>query len=350
MNRNSKQPPTTSAIISIRKKLGLSTTNTPTSTIETTTSSQPRDISTTTPSLILPKVVGHRGALYQHLENTRPGFLQCAEWKCHGVELDVFWLQQDDSLVVFHGCDSPRSISNLEDDSDNLQSSTQRPGLLQGYCRNHNNRSILDLNYQETQQLEFDPDFDEFPCDKTAIQQGQIPLLKNVLQDLASFSNFHIKIELKGPDTVNPVLHLVESMQMQSQCSYSSFDVDQMKQLRRLRPDRSLYPSGLLLDGEPPQNYIELAQNHCGVTEIHLLYDECTVERVQQIHQAGLQCMAWFRGPCGMRMDAQTKYSDIGSDGENEFCYQAVVDTGVDQICCNRPDLLMTLLSKQGVH
>ena len=37
-----------------------------------------------------PLVVGHRGNLYQALENTRPGFLLCAEMGCDFVELDVF--------------------------------------------------------------------------------------------------------------------------------------------------------------------------------------------------------------------------------------------------------------------
>ena len=62
-------------------------------------------------------VVGHRGALYAELENTRESFLQCAKWGCQAVELDVFVLPKDGSLVVFHGGGTDES-----------------PGLLDGYC------------------------------------------------------------------------------------------------------------------------------------------------------------------------------------------------------------------------
>jgi glycerophosphoryl diester phosphodiesterase len=37
-----------------------------------------------------PLVVGHRGAVYQAVENTRESFLFCKEIGCDYVELDVF--------------------------------------------------------------------------------------------------------------------------------------------------------------------------------------------------------------------------------------------------------------------
>jgi len=280
-----------------------------------------------------PEVVGHRGALYEYLENTREGFLRCAQLGCHAIELDVFVLPKDQSLVVFHG-----------------SGTDERPGLLQDYIlgsdeNGDDSRSILDLSYAETQQLQFNPDFAEFPCDVAAVQRGRIPLLEHVLTDLHAYPDIEIKIELKGAGTVLPVLELVERLQMQSQCSYSSFDLSKLQELRDLRANVELYRSGALFT-EPPANYLELAQQ-CGATEIHLQYDQCNVERIQAIHAAGFKSMAWFRGPIGMASDTAHKYShDMGN--EDERCYQAVIDTGVQQLCCNRPDVLLQLLAKQG--
>ena len=58
-----------------------------------------------------PLVVGHRGALYQALENTRPSFQLCAEMGCDFVELDVFKV-----CVVFLGhyaCDGGKNSTSI---------------------------------------------------------------------------------------------------------------------------------------------------------------------------------------------------------------------------------------------
>lgn len=60
--------------VSLRKLLQLSDT------ISETNNSRPHP----------PIVVGHRGAVFEALENTREGFLHCASIGCDFVELDVF--------------------------------------------------------------------------------------------------------------------------------------------------------------------------------------------------------------------------------------------------------------------
>jgi glycerophosphoryl diester phosphodiesterase len=276
------------------------------------------------------RVVGHRGALYDALENTREAFLRCVDLGCDAVELDVFALRDqnldDPVVVVFHG-----------------GGSDQIPGDLSDYCRGQEGVSILDLSYQQSQKLLFNTNHPEFPCARYLIEKARIPTLEEVLLDLKG-TGLQVKIELKGPGTVEPTLALVERLKMENQCAYSCFDHKKIRQLRQLRPDRGMYPTGALFDRNLPDNYIEIAKE-CGASEIHLQYDTCTAERVNAIRQAGMRSMAWFRGPVGMAEDAKKRYWDIGN--EDDRCYEAVLDTGVDELCVNKPDILINLLHRR---
>lgn len=278
-----------------------------------------------------PWIVGHRGCLYQELENTREGFQACADMGCDAVELDVFLLPKCQTLIVFHGGDGGSSNGGDHGSED------VRPGLLHDYCGVQG--SILDYTYQEAiTKLRFNPSHAELACPPEVIARGIIPTLEQVLSD-AKQSGLFVKIELKGEGAVVPTLELVERLDMVHQVSYSSFDLTQLAELRALRKDRSLYPTGALFSTKHlPNDYILQAKN-CGATEIHLQYDSCSVQRVQEIHQAGMGSMCWMRGPVGMKQDCSTKYWDVGN--EDMDMYQALMDTGVQQLCINKPDVLI---------
>lgn len=274
-----------------------------------------------------PMVVGHRGALFDELENTRAAFLRCAALGCEAVELDVFLLK-DGNLVIFHG-----------------GGTDEHPGDLSDYCLHQEGKNILDLTLGEAQQLEFNPAYAEFACPADKIRSAQIPTLEQVLTDLKS-TGVIVKIELKGQGVVEPVLELVDRLDMVDQCQYSSFDHGRLALLRQLRPARNaitgqyVYQTGALFDTVPDDFMLQATA--VGASEVHLRYDLCTVERVQAIHKAGMGSMAWFRGPIGMKRDTDTTYLDVGN--EDFSCYRAVMDTGVQQVCCNRPDVLVSLL------
>ena len=76
-------------------------------------------------------------------------------------------------------------------------------------------------------------------------------------------------------------------------------------------------------------------------TEVHLRYDTCTKDRVDAIHDAGLDSMAWCRGPTTMRKDME-KFDDVKE--EDEHVYSLVLQSGVQAMCVNRPDKLSSLV------
>eukprot|EP00957_Ditylum_brightwellii_P127318 9707989-Ditylum_brightwellii.AAC.1 len=51
------------------------------------------------------------------------------------------------------------------------------------------------------------------------------------------------------------------------------------------------YNTGALFDSDVPYNFIDITQK-AGASEVHLKYDTCTKEKIQSIHEAGMDSMA----------------------------------------------------------
>jgi glycerophosphoryl diester phosphodiesterase len=268
-------------------------------------------------------IVGHRGALYQELENTLPGFQYCVDLSIDAVELDVF-RAVDNTLVVFHGGEA-------------------FPGDMTSYCDDQSGISIQSKSWEEIQNLRFSVNQPEYACDRKKIATARIPSLRQVLNVFRGTS-VEVKIELKGPNTVELVLDLVDELEMASQCTFSSFHHVWLEQIKSLRPHSfSSYRTGVLWGDEIPDDFIQKSLE-IGASEVHLKYDTCTVQRVRAIHDAGMKSMAWFRGPVGMHEDVSLKYCDVGN--EDEAMYLTVLKTGVQQLCCNRPNVLQQILAQ----
>jgi glycerophosphoryl diester phosphodiesterase len=268
-----------------------------------------------------PRIIGHRGSLYEYLENTLEGILACVDHGCHAVEFDVYRLV-DDTLIVFHA-----GGTNVD------------PGDLSKYCVDTLGHNILTYTYPQAMALQFNTEFAEFPCPPDRIRSARIPTLHEVLTALKPL-DIDIKIELKHAGTEEPVLQMVEQFNLLHRVSFSSFQHERVRTVRRLRPDRTRYRTAALYNREVPDDFIA----HCrdlGVNEIHLKYDFCSRSRIQAIHRAGFGSMAWIRGPIGLLEDTTFKYNDVGM--EDVAFYQALVDTGVQQICGNRLGLLMQM-------
>lgn len=270
-----------------------------------------------------PLVVGHRGSLYEEPENTVASFQKSADLGCDAVELDVFLLKCG-TLVVFHG------------DGNN-----ENPGRLKDYCGLDG--SILDYTAQEAKTLPFFPHANVYPCPLHQLETATIPTLEQVLEN-AKETGIIVKIELKGTGTEEPVLELVERMGMVNQCHFASFCHDRVARIRQLRPQRHangtyVYKTACLFDGEVPHDFLHRA-SMVGASEVHLRYDTCTSERIEAIHKAGMGSMAWFSGPRAMRADAE-RFDDVGN--EDSSMYEIVWNSGVQAMCVNRPDVLLSM-------
>jgi glycerophosphoryl diester phosphodiesterase len=253
---------------------------------------------------------------------------------CDAVELDVFRLK-DDTLVAFHGAGTDELGGSLANHIQDTESFNQK-------------RNIQDLTWEEVQnECNFLQNSPCLPCPEEAIRHGRIPKLEQVLQ-MAKTSGLHLKIELKGPKTVEPTIDLIEGYDMVDQCSFASFRPDHVALVSQLEHERFQsqeppkpchYQRGLLFAGSLPEDFLQQALD-VGATEVHLRYDTCTPKRVDRIHQAGLRSMAWFRGPVAM---SQQEYADVGN--EDAEMYETVMATGVNQICVNRPDIVLGILN-----
>jgi glycerophosphoryl diester phosphodiesterase len=214
---------------------------------------------------------------------------------------------------------------------------------MTNYCKGQSGISIQHKSWEEIQDLRLNVNQPEyaFACHRSKIELARIPTLRQVL-DVFRGTSVEVKIELKGPNTEEPVLNLVDELEMASQCTFSSFHHDRLLQIKALRPHHSsLYRTGALWGDDVPDYFIQKALN-IGASEVHLKYDTCTFQRVQAIHKAGLKSLAWFRGPIGMHEDAYHKYHDVGN--EDDAMYRVVLRTGVQQLCCNRPNILKRIL------
>eukprot|EP00594_Rhizosolenia_setigera_P010625 CAMPEP_0178954200 /NCGR_PEP_ID=MMETSP0789-20121207/8854_1 /TAXON_ID=3005 /ORGANISM="Rhizosolenia setigera, Strain CCMP 1694" /LENGTH=341 /DNA_ID=CAMNT_0020635567 /DNA_START=495 /DNA_END=1520 /DNA_ORIENTATION=+ len=320
-----------------------------------------------------PEIFGHRGSLYKEPENTIASFLQAYEDGADGVELDVFYLPKCKNLIVFHG-----------------NGSDSNPGRLEGYCGVKG--SILDYSLseirgevttasfsddeeksEETQQelaepLQYEPSYEGLPCPKKKIiENGHIPTLEEVLvavRDKIPHSKFVVRVELKGPGSEEPAFNLVKKLNMFHRVSFLSFNHSRIAKIRSLADKTnnemnqsqssssncgSISPTtihtGALFAKDVPDNFIDLAKNVYGATQIHLRYDTCTKERIQQIHAANLGSVAWFRGPIAMKEDTDLVYKDVGN--EDYKMYETVVKSGVKGMCVNRPEVLRNFLAER---
>jgi len=276
-----------------------------------------------------PKIIAHRGALYHEPENTLPAFRKAAECGADAVELDCFLLKCG-TLVVFHG------FGTDED-----------PGWFQGYCQSSAN--ILDMTYAEVQGMKFDKFGSEFACHPSRMEEDGafIPTLEQVLAQ-AKEMKYGVTIELKGPGTAEPSLELVERLDMVDNVVFSSFSHDRIARIRELRQELNLdgthrYKTGCLFT-VPPDNFVDIAME-VGASEVHLRYDECSKQRIDLIHANGMSSMAWFRGYAGMLADVSEKYLDVGN--EDEDMYHTVLNSGVKQLCMNKPDVLVDMLNRR---
>ena len=221
-------------------------------------------------------LTGHRGAAALEPENTLLSMQKAIDLGVDQIEIDVH-LTRDQHLVVIHDTTVDRTTDG------------------QG--------AVADFALEEIKRLD-------------AGKGERIPTLQEVI-DLVR-GKVVLQIELKGPDTAEPVVRTVEQNNIESEVLLTSFVHERLREARQLNPSLAL---GALWS-QPPPDACEQAID-MGAEAIHILHPNIDAQLVQKAHAHGLMIRAW------------------NPDTVEEI--QRVIDLGVDAIGSNRPDLLIAL-------
>ena len=224
-------------------------------------------------------ITGHRGAAKLEPENTLRSIQKAIDLGVDQIEIDVH-LTRDLHLVVIHDPTVDRT--------------TNGHGTVAG------------LTLQEIKQLD-------------AGKGERIPTLQEVVELVRG--KVILQIELKGPDTAEPVVRTVEGNGIEREVVLTSFVHNRLHEARRLNPNIAL---GALWS-KPPDDACEQTIE-IGAEALHIQHQHIDAALVRKAHARGLKIQAW------------------NPDTIEEM--QRVIDLGVDAVGSNRPDLLITLYRK----
>jgi glycerophosphoryl diester phosphodiesterase len=210
-----------------------------------------------------PLIMGHRGYQARYPENTMASFLAAIEAGAQFVELDVT-LTRDQQVVVMH--------------DDTVDRTTDGNGR------------VSDLDLKALQQLDagswFDPRF----------AGERVPLLKDVLQQLAPRA--HLNIEIKAHHKTDPgliglveqkVIDLVWATTVKKEVLVSSFDPEVLKRIKQLDPSMAVaFISETSPFGETRALCLEL-----GVFSYHPHLAFLERDLVAALHTEGVYIFPW---------------------------------------------------------
>lgn len=212
-------------------------------------SSSELEISNTNHSPLL--VIGHRGAMGYHTENTLGSIQKALDLHVDMIELDVYRILTGE-LVVFHDDDLMR-LAGVD-------------------------RKIEELTIEELSTMEL-------------IGGGRIPLLHEVI-DLVS-KKARLNIELKGRNTAAPVFNLLKEYienekNEDSDFLISSFRWDELQKMRILHPK---IPIGIL-SANDPLDMLEIAKRLRAVS-IHPYFELLDEETMLALKEERYQIYTW---------------------------------------------------------
>lgn len=200
------------------------------------------------------KVFAHRGYSAVAPENSMLAFLWAIRVGADGIELDV-QLTKDGEVVVIH--------------DETVDRTTNGTGW------------VKDFTLSEITQLDNGSWF------STEYKDQRVPTLRQVLE-LVQGSKLELNIELKNsvvdyPDLEQKVIALVEEYDMEEQVIFSTFHLESVHRLHRLRPGyhiAALYN----IHVDTPWKYAELL----GINGIHPHYSLVTDDLVKESSQRGI--------------------------------------------------------------
>ena len=221
-------------------------------------------------------ITGHRGAAKLEPENTCLSIQKAIELGVDQIEIDVH-LTRDQKLVVIHDQTVDRTTDG--------------------------HGAVSDLSLQDIKQLD-------------AGKGEKIPTLQEVIDHVKR--RVILQIELKGPDTTEPVIRMIERNSIENAVILTSFVHERLRKAHRINSTISL---GALWS-VPPDDVCQQALE-IGVEAIHIQHQNIDVDLVRKAHLHGLKIRAW------------------NPDTIQEI--QQMIDLEVDAVGSNRPDLLVQL-------
>ena len=207
-------------------------------------------------------VTAHRGNSGEHPENTIPAFASGIEVGADWLELDIF-RTKDGRLVVIH------------------DRTTKRVG--------DKNLLVADSTYEQLLTVDVATEFRQRhgKTIDTAPKQ-KIPLLEDVLRLVMAQNKTRVSIQPKM-DCVADAIHLVKELGAQKWVGFNDGNLQYMANVKRLAPDIPVFwDRGESDIGED----IRIAKQH-GFESLVLHHSVVTKEKIEQIHEAGMEVGAW---------------------------------------------------------
>ena len=233
-------------------------------------------------------VTAHRGNPVEFPENTIPGFRSGIELGADWLELDVH-LSRDGELVVCHDHTTGRTA-------------------------NHN-LVIAETAWPELRELEFG----------TPACPARMPLLREVIELVQTQRRTRLSIQPKA-DCVPETVALVQKLGAEEWIGFNDGDVRKLAQARDLLPDAYIF-----LDTPPAITGVEgiVVQAHeHGFQAVVMHHSTVTPERVETLHDAGLEVGAWtVNEPSHMRAMLDAGVTRLYSDVPRRF--HALVGRGM---------------------
>ena len=228
------------------------------------------------------KVVGHRGAGAYGVENTISSFQKAIDMGVDDVEFDV-QLTKDSIPIIFHD----EFVNRLTNS--------------RGYLADKTLKQIRKIKLEKKE---------------------HIPTLKEGLEFFKKQKNIGLQLELKSKNVWKKALNLVKKFRLLSRTTFSSFDLEQIKKLKKAEPDAKC---GLILSDRPiaPWKFIK----KYNANNLHVRKSYITEDLVKLLHKHKKKILAWNAD----------KPKDI----------ERLINLNVDYIGSNKPDLVIEMLKKK---
>ncbi len=207
-------------------------------------------------------VTAHRGNSGEFPENTLAAFQSGIESGADWIELDIF-RTQDGKLVVIH------------------DKTTERVG--------DKNLVVAESTYEQLRAVDVATDFRRRKNKSIeTVPKHTIPLLEDVLRLVLAQNKTRVSVQPKM-ECVADAISLVRRMGAEKWVGFNDGSLSYMTEVKRLAPDIPIFWDR----GESDvTDDIRIAKQH-GFESLVLHQSVITKEKIDQIHEAGLQVGAW---------------------------------------------------------